>query len=85
MIEPTEHKILHSFTSFYDVHIPEGTQPKPLIIALHGYGGDKTSMMRLMRNINEQDYVIACLQGPHQHMILPPPEDKPGIGLLPSP
>ncbi len=81
MAEPTEHKIQHSFTSFYDVHIPEGTQPKPLIIALHGYGGDKTSMMRMMRSINEKDYVIACLQGPHQHMILPPPEDKPGIGF----
>ena len=81
MADVSEHKIKQKIDCYYDVYIPDGNQPKPLIIALHGYGGDKSSMMRLMRNINEKDYVIACLQGPHQHMILPPPSDKPGIGF----
>lgn len=81
MSEITEQQIQQQIDCYYDLYIPDGDQPKPLIIALHGYGGDKTSMMRMMRNINENDYVIACLQGPHQHMIIPPPSDKPGIGF----
>ncbi len=81
MPEIIEQQLTHQTASYFDLYIPDGSQPKPLIIALHGYGGDKTSMMRMMRNINEKDYVIACLQGPHQHMILPPPVDKPGIGF----
>ena len=81
MTKIIKQQITHQTASYFDLYIPDGNQPKPLIIALHGYGGDKTSMMRMMRNINEKDYVIACLQGPHQHMILPPPSDKPGIGF----
>ncbi len=81
MPEIIEQQITQQTASYFDLYVPDGNQPKPLLIALHGYGGDKTSMMRLMRNINEKDYVIACLQGPHQHMILPPSEDKPGIGF----
>ena len=81
MPEITEQQIQQQIDCYYDLYVPNGAHPKPLIIALHGYGGDKSSMMRMMRNINEKDYVIACLQGPHQHMILPPPSDKPGIGF----
>ena len=73
---------MREYSYYYDLYIPDGDQPKPLIIAMHGYGGDKSSMMRLMRRINERDYVIACLQGPHQHMILPDKDDpKPGYGF----
>src|SRR5262245_35090729 len=70
MSEITECRILQEFSYYYDLYIPDGEKLKPLIIAMHGYGGDKSSMMRLMRRINERDYVIACLQGPHQHMIM---------------
>lgn len=74
----------HEFATYYDLFIPESTGPKPLLLALHGYGGDKTSMMKLARRINDQDYVIAALQGPHQHLIMLPPGERPrapGIGF----
>jgi predicted esterase len=36
-------------------------------------------MMKLMRRINETDYVIAALQGPHQHLVMPTKE-SPRLG-----
>ncbi|MCI0336149.1 MAG: dienelactone hydrolase family protein [Acidobacteria bacterium] len=76
MPEITERRIIQEFPCYYDLYIPDGHKPKPLIIAMHGYGGDKTSMMKLMRRINERDYVIAALQGPHQHMFMPSGESR---------
>ncbi len=70
MPEVVEQAIVQQVSCYYDLYVPEGDAPKPLLIALHGYGGDKTSMMRLARRINDQDYVIAALQGVHQHMII---------------
>ena len=74
MAEVAERRLVQEFPCYYDLYIPAGAGPRPLLIALHGYGGDKTSMMRLARRINEQDYVIASLQGPHQHLVRP--EDR---------
>jgi len=38
--------------------------------------------MRVMRRINERDYAIACLQGPHQHLVMPAKESpKLGYGF----
>ncbi len=85
MPEVSEQQIIQEFPNYYDLYIPEGDTPKPLLIALHGYGGDKTSMMKLARRINELDYVIAALQGPHQHMLIPKTRDeklKFGFGWL---
>src|SRR5262249_42185995 len=81
------------FPCYYDLYTPDGGDPKPLIIAMHGYGGDKSSMMRLMRRIlrdgedvdRDRDYVIACLQGPHQHLVMPTQESpklRYGFGWL---
>lgn len=85
MPEPTEQRIVQEIACYYDLYVPEGSEnkaPKPLLIALHGYGGDKSSMMRLCRRINEQDFVIAALQGAHQHMIIPKSrEEKLGFGF----
>ncbi len=58
MSEITECRIVQEFPCYYDLFIPDGDRPKPLIIAMHGYGGDKSSMMRLVRRINEDDYAI---------------------------
>jgi phospholipase/carboxylesterase len=80
MPEITECRIVQEFPCYYDLYIPDGDRPKPLIIAMHGYGGDKSSMMRLVRRINEHDYVIAALQGPHQHMVMPT-EESPKLGF----
>ena len=82
MAEVIERRVVQSFPLYYDLYAPEGGNPKPLIIALHGYGGDKSSMMRLMRRIfrdREADYVIACPQGPHQHLVMPS-EESPNLG-----
>lgn len=82
MAEVTERRLIVEFPCYYDLYVPEGEKPKPLVIALHGYGGDKSSMMRVMRRINERDYVIACLQGPHQHLVMPTIESpKLGYGF----
>ncbi len=82
MPEVVEQAIVQQVSCYYDLYVPEGDAPKPLLIALHGYGGDKTSMMRLARRINDQDYVIAALQGVHQHMIIPKTrEEKLGFGF----
>ncbi len=82
MAEIVERRMVQEFPCYYDLHVPAAETPKPLIIALHGYGGDKSSMLRLMRNINTDDFVIAALQGPHQHMIIPKtPAEKLKIGF----
>jgi phospholipase/carboxylesterase len=87
MAEAIERRMVVEFPCYYDLYLPEGAQPKPLIIALHGYGGDKSSMMRLMRRIladgdGDRDYAIACLQGPHQHLVMPTKESpKLGYGF----
>lgn len=52
---------------YYDLHVP-ASQPAPLLIALHGYGASKRHMMREAKQIAPEDFVIASLQGPHQHM-----------------
>jgi predicted esterase len=82
MAEVIERRVVQLFPLYYDLYVPEGGNPKPLIIALHGYGGDKSSMMRLMRRIlrnGEQDYAVACPQGPHQHLVMPT-EESPNLG-----
>jgi predicted esterase len=77
MAEVAERRIAQEFYLYYDLYIPEGDKEKrPLLIAMHGYGGDKTSMMRLARRINEKDYAIATLQGPHQHIVYPNENSK---------
>lgn len=79
MPEINEHCLAQEFPCYYDLYAPDGAQPKPLLIALHGYGGDKASMMRLARRINERDFIIASLQGPHQHLVMPTKE-SPQLG-----
>ena len=82
MAEVIERRVVQPFPLYYDLCVSEGGKPKPLVIALHGYGGDKSSMMRLMRRIlgeGERDYAIACPQGPHQHLVMPT-EGSPNLG-----
>ena len=53
---------------YYDVFIPENvTRPAPLLIAVHGYGAHKRYMMREARLVAPDNFVIASIQGPHQH------------------
>jgi len=50
---------------YYDLYVPDdnASTPKPLVIALHGYEGNKESMMALMRKVNDHDFIIASVQG----------------------
>lgn len=79
MAEPIEQRIEQRFPYYYDLYVPDSHEPNPLAIALHGYGGDKRSMMKLARRINDRDFVIAALQGPHQHLVMPTKE-SPTLG-----
>lgn len=53
---------------YYDLHIPEPlSKPAPFLITIHGYGAHKRYMMREARIVAPENFVIASLQGPHQH------------------
>lgn len=70
---------------YYDVYLPGTAGPKPLLIALHGYGSNKNGMMKIAQGINRSDYVIASLQGPYQHFLpsaQTPNPLRPGFGWI---
>jgi len=52
---------------YYDLFIPDGAGKAPLLIAVHGYGAHKRYMMREARAVAPENFVIASVQGPHQH------------------
>jgi predicted esterase len=68
---------------YYDLYAPDEDRqtPKPLVIALHGYEGNKESMMALARKINERDFIIASVQGPNGFFARGDDERQPKIGF----
>lgn len=53
---------------YYDLHVPENApNDAPLLLAVHGYGAHKRYMMREARAVAPEGWIIASLQGPHQH------------------
>ena len=52
---------------YYDLYVPDAARNAPLMIAVHGYGAHKRYMMREARVIAPENFVIASVQGPHQH------------------
>lgn len=52
---------------YYDLQ-PGPVSPAPLLIALHGYGGNKRQMMREAQLLAPNNFAIASLQGFHQHI-----------------
>jgi predicted esterase len=73
---------------YYDLDAPpsdDGSPPRPLLVALHGYGANKRQMMREARLLAPPDFAIASLQGFHQHMKEPKETGGPlrfGFGWL---
>lgn len=71
---------------YYDLRL--GTHsPAPLLIALHGYGANKSQMMREAQMIAPERFAIASLQGFHQHIKEPREPGGPlrfGFGWLTS-
>jgi predicted esterase len=69
---PMEQFLTGSLRRHFDFELPaKATHRKrwPLLIALHGYQGDKTSMMRVARRIADGRMVVISLQGPHQFFL----------------
>ena len=56
---------------YYDLYVPDEKEGKrrPLLIGLHGYEGNKESMMALARKINSRDYILASLQAPNSFFV----------------
>jgi predicted esterase len=54
---------------YFELELPQAASRRkrwPLLIAMHGYEGNKDSMMRLARRIADGRMVVISLQGPHQ-------------------
>ncbi|MEK6324326.1 MAG: dienelactone hydrolase family protein [Acidobacteriota bacterium] len=69
---------------YYDLYLPNADElePRPLLIALHGYEGNKESMMALAQKINSSDFIIASVQGPNGFFVRSESEpNKPKIGF----
>src|SRR5512142_2315047 len=76
-----EWRIPQESASWCDVSLPE-RPAAPLLVALHGYGGSKRSMGRLVRPAVPDGFALVCLQGPHPHLIRPEDRSKPlGVGF----
>jgi phospholipase/carboxylesterase len=64
-----EHYLRASIRCYYDWELPRGSRAGkrwPLLIALHGFQGNKDSMMRLARRIADGRMIVISLQGPYQ-------------------
>lgn len=80
----TEKAIEQRINLYYDLYVPEGgfAGPRPLLIALHGYEGNKESMMGLAQKINSDDLIIASVQGPNSFFVRSESEPaRPKIGF----
>ena len=52
---------------YYDLYVPDAARNARLLIAVHGYGAHKRYMMREAKLVAPENFVIASVQGPHQH------------------
>jgi predicted esterase len=79
--EPEEWRIPQELAAYADFH-PSGATSSPLLVALHGYGGNKKSMARLVLPAVPEGFAFATLQGPHPHLIRPEDRSRPlGFGF----
>ena len=66
-METIERSLKAEISLYYDLYVPDGAQNAPLLIAVHGYGAHKRYMMREAKLVAPDTFVIASVQGPHQH------------------
>src|SRR5881396_1823859 len=74
----------HRTNLYYDLYVPDGDVPgpRPLLIAFHGYEGNKESMLALAQKINSREFIIASVQGPNAFFVRSESErNKPRIGF----
>jgi predicted esterase len=58
-----------SFRRYCDIELPDDEAHRgrwPLLVAMHGYEGNKDSMMRVARRIGDAKMAVISLQGPYQ-------------------
>jgi phospholipase/carboxylesterase len=58
-----------SIERYYDVELPSSFERRkkwPVLLAMHGYEGDKDSMMRIAKFIGDDRMVVVSLQAPFQ-------------------
>ncbi|MDQ1612187.1 MAG: phospholipase/carboxylesterase [Pyrinomonadaceae bacterium] len=72
---PIERTLEARVKLYYDLRRASDA-PSPLLIALHGYGSNKSWMMREARHIAPEGVAVAALQGVHQH--IKEPKEKGG-------
>jgi len=69
----------------YDLYVPERETKDdgmPLVLAFHGYEGNKESMMARVQGVNSRDFIIASIQGPNSFIIREPDSrDRVKIGF----
>lgn len=78
-----ERKLITCSAAYYDLYLPNPRKrpaKSPLIIGLHGYSGNKESMMRLLRKINETDFALAAIDAPYRFFL--PPKDGQASGKV---
>ena len=79
--ETEEWRISRETAGYADFH-PSGSPGSPLLVALHGYGGNKKSMARLVQPALPAGFAFASLQGPHPHLVRPEDRSRPlGFGF----
>lgn len=66
-MESTDLTLKAEIDLYYDLHVPDDVRSAPLLIAVHGYGAHKRYMMREARLVAPENFVVASVQGPHQH------------------
>lgn len=67
-----EQFLVNKFRSYYELELPRDHKSRrrwPLLVALHGYQGDKDSMMRVARRVADGNMLVISLQGPNQFFI----------------
>jgi predicted esterase len=64
-----ENSFRSAIQRYYELELPHGFARRrrwPLLVALHGYEGNKDSMMRLAKHVANGKMVVISLQGPFQ-------------------
>lgn len=79
-LDPMEQFLTAPIRCYFELEVPRGYSRRrrwPLLIALHGYEGNKDSMMRLARRIAGSKMVVMSLRGPHQFFLRGGDDPKP--------
>ena len=64
-----EHSLTAKIRCYYEVELPPRHKTRrrwPLLLALHGFQGNKDSMVRVARRIAQGRMIVLSLQGPYQ-------------------